>query len=126
MKKTRRIEITAFRRTTRVSVDEVNAGSSNQPAPQVDVTQSTDEASVRIVETDSAGAILSSVDDVASHELAHLIGALVESNRDSAPAAQEVGLSRSRPYSMLRSLGVQIKRLKTSFGKLSKSLFGGK
>ena len=119
MKKTRRIEITAFRRTTTVYVDRYGARSSNQSPPRVDVTNSSEERSAQFIDTDLLEAMLSS-DDARSRELTKLIEALVISDGDSARAAQQVGLSRNRFYSKLRSLGLSIRNLKTSLNLLSR------
>lgn len=117
LKKTRRIEITAFRRTTRVFADGSDVRAGDQPAPSIDVTSSSEERSAQFIDTDLLEAILSS-DDARSRELTKLIEALVISGGDSARAAQQVGLSRNRFYSKLRSLGLSIRNLRTNLNLL--------
>jgi DNA-binding NtrC family response regulator len=114
MKKTRRIEITAIRRTTTFSVDAPDARPTDQPLHKGDGTHPWNDGSPRFLETDLARAILSSADVNWSPELTNLIDALVISDGDSARAASRLGLSRSRFYSKLRSLGLSIKNLRAN------------
>lgn len=114
MKKTRRIEVTAFTRKTTVFVGEAEVKLSDQPPRQIDVTRSSDERSARFLETDLVEAIFSSADVEASPKLTGLIEALVISNGKSAGAAGQLGLSHSRFYSKLRSLDLSIRNLKTN------------
>ncbi len=112
MKRTRRVEITAFRWTTTASAAEPDAGFSNQRSSQVDVKNSSVHRLSQFIETDLAGALIVSVDDARSSELTQLIDALLVRN-DDTPRAQQVWMSRNRSYSKLRMLGLPLRQLKT-------------
>ena len=113
LKKKRRIEITAFRRTVTISAGPP-AATPGKEAPQCLDSKPcpADDPLAQLKQADLVEAILSSIDDGRSPELEHLIEALVVSNGDSARAAEQVGLSRTRFYSKLRSLGVPVIRLR--------------
>lgn len=120
MKKTRRIEITAFRRTTRISGDgpEVKLGKEFSQN-ETDGLRLPDDGSAGVEQLDLIEAILSSVDDARSPELPRSIEALVVSDGDAALAARRVGLSRNRFYSKLRSLGLSVKNPKVNPNRIS-------
>ena len=119
MKKTRRIEITAFRRTTRLSRGTPQIELSEEFSQnQTDGLRSTDDCPARIEQLDLVEAILSSVDDGRSPEMPQLIEALAVSDGAAARAAQEVGLSRNRFYSKLRSLELSVKNLKANLDRI--------
>ena len=120
MRKTRRIEITAFRRTTTLSADEPDARLTERvPESQNGELSFADDCSARGEQVDVVEAILSSADNVRSPELTRLIEALVVSNGDGSPAAQQVGFSRKRFYAKLRTLGFSIKNLITNLNLLN-------
>ena len=109
LKKTRRIEITAFRRTTSFSRDALQIKLTKEFSP--DCLTSTDDGSARIEQFDLIETVLSSVDNPGSPELPQFSEKLVVSPGDAAHAAHEVGCSRNGFYSKLRSLGLSVKNL---------------
>ena len=111
--KTRRIEITTFRRTTRISSDVPEVNLSEQSSQDQKVgPPSTDAVSARIEQLDVVDAVLSSIDDQRSPELSELIERLVVSDSDTRRAAQHDGRSRNGFYSKLRPLRLSLKNLK--------------
>jgi hypothetical protein len=113
LKKTRRIEITAFRRTTRISSD-VPEFDLSEPfsREQNDELLSTDAGSPRIEQLDVVEVVLSSADDQRSPECPQLIEKQVVSGSDSRRTAEHRGRSRNGFYSQLRSFGLSVKNLK--------------
>jgi hypothetical protein len=123
LRRTLRIEITAFRRTTTLSGGgpDATAGEPDArltervPEGQNGGLNSADACSVQDKQIDVVEAICSSADKVPSRELTRLINAVVISNGDGSLAPQQVGLSRKRLYSRLRTLSSSIKNLITGF-----------
>ena len=117
-KKTRRIEITAFRQTTRISRHAQQIKLSMEFSPdQTDCLTSTDDGPARIEQFDVIETVLSSVDDPGLPELPRFVEQLVVSVGDIARAAQRVGWGRNGFYSKLRSLGLSVKNLKSIRGE---------
>jgi hypothetical protein len=93
-KKKLRIEITAFRRTTTIVVDELNARFSNQSQAEGDETRSAGEGSRQIVEVD----LVASDDYLCSQKLTDFIE---DSNRRKWPwrvRSAKAVLGQSRSY----------------------------
>ncbi len=113
LRKTRRIEITAFRRTTRIYSETPEIKVSEEFSQnQTEGLPSIDDRPARIEPLDVFEAALSSVDDPCSPEFPQLIEGLVVSAGDVARAPQQGGWSRNRFYSKLRSLRLSVKNLK--------------
>ena len=120
MKKTRRIEITAFRRTTRISRGAPETELCEESSQnQTDGLPSIDDGSAKIEPLDVVEAVLSSVDDPCSLEFPQLIEDLVVSAGDASRAAQQVGRSRNGFYSKLRSFGLSVKNSKANPNRIS-------
>src|SRR5258705_13917812 len=99
MRKTRRIEITAFRRSRRLSVDVRDARPTDRAAQ------------VQNGGLSSAGDHSVQGQQSSLLELMQLIESVVASQRDGARAAQPVAVSRTRLPSRLRTLGSSIRNL---------------
>ena len=118
LKKTRRIEITAFRRTI-ISGDGPDGERSNGlPQSQADRLRSIEGHPAQFEQSDLVEAILSTSHDASSSEWTHMIEALVASKGDGSPAAQTLEVGRSRFYSKLRSLGLSVKNLRTNLNRI--------
>ena len=120
LKKTRRIEITAFRRTTRISSETPEIKVSEEFSQnQTDGVPSIDDDPARIEPLDVFEGALSSVGDPGSSEFPRLIEGLVVSAGDVARAAQQGGWSSNRIYSKLRSLRLSMKNLRANANRIS-------
>jgi DNA-binding NtrC family response regulator len=113
LKKTRRIEITAFHRQVTIysgdkhCVDATDLlPSRDESRPNIDVA---DRLTIDLGERRDA-----SLDDARAGELPSLVEALLESGGKTSVAAQKLGVNRSSFYSKLRSLGLSITNVKTS------------
>lgn len=104
----RRIEITAFRRSTIVFRSpprhrSSHSGSESEPAEPIDTV------SGRVNEADPLQPEITSVDDGRSPELSLLIEALVKNDGDSGRAANQLGLSCNDFISKLCGLSFPVK-----------------
>jgi hypothetical protein len=115
LKKKRRIEITAFRRTTTLAASEPDPRLSERvlEGQSADLNFA-DDWSAPDKQIDVAQATPLAADSVPSPELTGLIEALVVSNGDRPLALQQVGLSRKGRYYRLRSSSSSFKNLITA------------
>ena len=113
MKKTRRIEITAFRRQVTIYSGDEHCVDATDPSPSRDESRPNIDAADRLT-IDLGERRDASLDDARAGELASLVEALLESGGKTSVAARHLGLSRSTFYSKLRSLGLSITNVKTS------------
>jgi hypothetical protein len=123
LKKKRRIEITAFRRTVTVAAGGPGAEAPPRPrGPQgLDSgPRSADDPPAHLNQADLVEAVLSTIDAGRSPELEHLIETLIVSDGGGEPAAEQTGLEPNRDYSMLCSLGVPVVRLRELLDELCK------
>ena len=112
LKKTRRIEITAFRRTTTTFGNEPDAGISGETGrSRNDGLRAGEHCSGLAEETDLVAAILSSADSAHSPELSRSIEALVVSKGDGSHAAQQVRFRWNRVLFRLWTLSSSTKSL---------------
>ncbi|HXI92500.1 MAG TPA: hypothetical protein VNO24_21025 [Blastocatellia bacterium] len=120
MEKTRRIEITAFRRTTRISSETPEIKVSEEFSQnQTHGLPSTDDDPARIESLDVFEGPLSLVGDPGSSEFPQLIEELVVGAGDVACAAQQRGWRSNRIYSKLRSLRHSMKNLRANGNRIS-------
>lgn len=120
MKKTRRKEITAFRRTTGVSRDSGEKNISEEFSQnRAAGLSSTDDGAASIEPLDVFEAVLSSVDDPCSSQFPQSNEDLVVSVGDAGRAAQQVGRSRKGFYSKLRALRLSVKNSKANPKRIS-------
>ncbi len=104
MKKRRRIEITAIRRTAVVLCNQPVTGSNSQPRPDNRAPDQTGVASMQL-----RG--LMPADAACSSELALLIDVLVKSDDLAGLNGEQFGLNQSGHYTRLLSLGISIRSL---------------
>jgi Response regulator containing CheY-like receiver, AAA-type ATPase, and DNA-binding domains len=111
MKKTRRIEITAFRRRVTVYTGNERSNDANGPSPSGAESWQSIEPSDR--PTIDLGAICNATLDTTRVDKVCFPGkASRESEGNSSIAAEKFGLKRSGLYKKLRSLGLSIRNLK--------------
>jgi DNA-binding NtrC family response regulator len=113
LKKTRRIEITAFRRQVTIYSGDEHRIDANDPSPSRDESRPNIDAADRLT-IDLGERRDASLDDARAGELVLLAEALIESEGKTSVAAQKLGVNRSSFYSKLRSLGLSITNVKTS------------
>ena len=111
MKKTRRIEITAFRRQVTIYSGDEHWKNANDLSPSRDEsrpnTDGTDRLTIDLgVDCDAA------LNAARAGELVLFAEALMESEGKTSVAAKKLGLSRSSFYWKLRRLGLPLRQLK--------------
>jgi DNA-binding NtrC family response regulator len=118
LKKTRRIEITAFRRQVTIYSGDEHWKNANDLSPSRDEsrpnTDGTDRLTVELgVGCDAA------LNAARAGELALLAEALLESEGQTSVAARRLSLSQSGFHSKLRSLGLSMRNLITDLNLFS-------
>ena len=110
MKKTRRIEITAFRRQVTIYSGDEHWKNANDLSPSCDESRpNTDGSDLTI---DLGVGCDATLNAARAGELVLLAEALIESEGKTSVAAKKLGLSRSTIYSKLRRLGLPLRQLK--------------
>jgi hypothetical protein len=121
LKKTRRIEITAFRRTVTVSARGPTAGPGEAADHRLGSTPcSEDRTPPHLRQADLVDAVLASIVDTRTPVAEHVIEAMMGSNADSAHNAEQTALAPNKVCSLLRSLGSPVIRLQALLDGLRK------
>jgi transcriptional regulator with GAF, ATPase, and Fis domain len=118
LKKTRRIEITAFRRQVTIYSADEHCVDANDLLPSRDESRPNIDAADRLT-IDLGERRDASLDDARAGELASLVEALLESGGKTSVAARRLSLSQSGFHSKLRSLGLSMRNLITDLNLFS-------
>ena len=118
MKRTRRVEITAFRRQVTIYCGDEHRIDAHDPSPSRDESRPNIDATDRLMIDLGEGrdAIL---DAARAGELSLLAEAVIESGGNTSVAVRRLGLSRGSFYSQLRKLGLSLRQLKARLNLMS-------
>jgi transcriptional regulator of acetoin/glycerol metabolism len=130
LKRTRRIEITAFRRQVTIYSGDEYRINANDPSPSRDESRPNIEANDRRT-IDLGEGCDATLDAARAGELSLLTEALIESEGNTSVAARRLGFSRGSFYSQLRKLGLSLRQLKArlklmSYRRAAKSISDAK
>jgi len=118
LKRTRRIEITAFRRQVTIYSGDEHRIDANEPLPSRAESwpniEANDRRTIYLGEGRDA-----SLNAARAGELSLLAEALIKSEGNTSVAARGLGLSRGNFYSQLRKLGLSLRQLKARLKLMS-------